>query len=149
VPVHHAIRAHTQELCLNDQTLQILSAAFASEGNCGGRRRLLFFLKSALVFEMPISGGSAKRLWFLFFGAYCIVFFRGNSNSDPKTRGSKMRSAAAKIIKNISPEPPLRAAYKKVTSKILASALNFYLAAFRFLDYYFEWPNQPVIVINL
>jgi hypothetical protein len=24
---------------------------------------------------MPISGGSAKRQWYLFFGAYCVVFF--------------------------------------------------------------------------
>jgi hypothetical protein len=43
-PVHHAIRAHTRELFPNDQTLQILSAAFSCEGNCGKMRRLLFFL---------------------------------------------------------------------------------------------------------
>jgi hypothetical protein len=42
-PVHHAIRAHTRELCPNGQTLQILSAPFSCEGNCGKRRRLLFF----------------------------------------------------------------------------------------------------------
>jgi hypothetical protein len=38
-----AIRAHTQEPCSNDQTLQILSAAFASEGNCRKSRRAPFF----------------------------------------------------------------------------------------------------------
>jgi hypothetical protein len=71
-----AIRAHTQEPCPNDQILQILSAPFASEGNCGKGRRLLFFLlASSLIAEMPISGGSAKRQWCLFFGAYRVVFF--------------------------------------------------------------------------
>jgi hypothetical protein len=40
-----AIRAHTQELRPNDQTLQIFFTAFASEGNCHCRksRRALFF----------------------------------------------------------------------------------------------------------
>jgi hypothetical protein len=33
------------------------------------------FLTSPLIFEMPIPGGSAKRLWYLFFGAYCMAFF--------------------------------------------------------------------------
>ena len=35
------------------QTLQILSSAFASEGNPA---ITLFFLASSLIFEMPISG---------------------------------------------------------------------------------------------
>jgi hypothetical protein len=76
-PVHHTIWAHTQELCPNDQILQILSSAFfPSEGNCGkSRRSLLFFLTPSLIFEMPVLGGSAKRLWCLFFGAYGMVFF--------------------------------------------------------------------------
>jgi hypothetical protein len=34
-----------------------------------------FLLASLLIFEMPISGGSAKRLRYLFFGTYCMVFF--------------------------------------------------------------------------
>jgi hypothetical protein len=70
-----AIRAHTQETCPNGQTLQILFTAFASEGNCRKSRRAFFFLlMSSLIFEMPIPGGSAKKLWCLFFGAYCMVF---------------------------------------------------------------------------
>jgi hypothetical protein len=28
-------------------------------------------LASSLIFEMPIPGGSARRLWYLFFGTYC------------------------------------------------------------------------------
>jgi hypothetical protein len=35
-----------------------------------------FLLAPSLVFEMPISGG--KRQWYLFFGAYCMVFFSKN-----------------------------------------------------------------------
>ena len=44
------------------------------------KKRRILFLASSLVFEMPISGGSAKRLWYLFFGAgtYYMVFFSGN-----------------------------------------------------------------------
>jgi hypothetical protein len=38
-----AIRAHTQEPCPNDQTLQILFTVFASESNCRMSRRTLFF----------------------------------------------------------------------------------------------------------
>jgi hypothetical protein len=65
-----AIQAHAQEPCPNDQTLQILFTAFASEGNnCRKNRRTIFFyflLASSLIFEMSISGGSAKRLLYLF-----------------------------------------------------------------------------------
>ena len=72
-----AIRAHTQEPFSNDQTLQILSAAFASEGNFRKSRRIpfLFLLAPSLIFEMPISGGSAKRKWYLIFGTYGMEFF--------------------------------------------------------------------------
>ena len=34
-----------------------------------------FLLASSLIFEMSISGGSAKRQWYSFFGTYCMVFF--------------------------------------------------------------------------
>jgi hypothetical protein len=46
-----AIRAHTKEPCPNDQTLQILFTAFASEGNYPSNT---FLLASSLIFEMPI-----------------------------------------------------------------------------------------------
>jgi hypothetical protein len=52
---------------LNEETLPILVSAFACEGNCRKSRRTnCFCLASSLIFEMPISGGSAKRLWHLF-----------------------------------------------------------------------------------
>jgi hypothetical protein len=36
-----------------------------------------FFIGVFTGFEMPISGGSAKRQWHLYFflGAHCMVFF--------------------------------------------------------------------------
>jgi hypothetical protein len=51
--------------------VQILSTAFASEGNCQKSacqksRRALFLLASSLIFEMSIPGGSAKRQWYFF-----------------------------------------------------------------------------------
>jgi hypothetical protein len=70
-----AIRVHTQEPCPNEKTLQILFTAFACEGNCRKSRRLHFFFYVFTYFEMPISGGSAKRQWYLFFGTYCMLFF--------------------------------------------------------------------------
>jgi hypothetical protein len=62
-----AIQAHTQKPCPNGQTLQILFTAFASEGN---------YRKSDRHFFIDvISGGSAKRQWYLFFGTYCMELF--------------------------------------------------------------------------
>jgi hypothetical protein len=42
----------------------------------GKAAELFFFwrLHSSLIFEIPISGGSAKRQRHLFFDAYCMVF---------------------------------------------------------------------------
>ena len=77
-----AIRAHTQEPCSNDQTLQILPAALASEDNCRKSRRSRFFpLASSLIFEMPLSGGSAKKRLKVVLIFWCLlhgVFFRKN-----------------------------------------------------------------------
>ena len=42
-----------------------------------------------------------------------------NSNSNPEIQEFKMRSAIAKLIKNILAEPPLKVPYKKFTSKSL------------------------------
>jgi hypothetical protein len=42
-----------------------------------------------------------------------------NSNSNPEIQGFKMRSATAKLIKNVLAEPPLKVPYEKVTSKSL------------------------------
>jgi hypothetical protein len=53
-PVHHAIRAHTRELCPNGQTLlQILPAPFSCEGNCGKRHQLLFFFLASSLIPPP------------------------------------------------------------------------------------------------
>ena len=73
-----AIRAHIQEPCSNDQTLQILSAAFASEGNCRKNRRALFLPVSSLIFEMSISDGWIRQktvVLIFWYHTYCMVFF--------------------------------------------------------------------------
>ena len=73
--MHHATRAHTRELCPNDQTLQLLFTAFASEGNYQKNRRT-FFLTSSLIFEISISGGTPKDSG-IYFRPYIhgILFF--------------------------------------------------------------------------
>jgi hypothetical protein len=43
-----------------------------------------FFIGVFTDFEMSISGGSAKRLWYLFFGACCLVFFFSKKYFSPR-----------------------------------------------------------------
>ena len=79
-PVHHAIRAHTQEPCPNDKTLPILLASFTCEGICRKSRRTLFFLRLHTDFWNVNFGRIRQKaavliFWYHFFVSYLFFYY--------------------------------------------------------------------------
>jgi hypothetical protein len=70
------IRAHTQELCPNDKTLQILFTAFASEGNCRKSRRTLFFIIDVRIRQKTVVLIFWCLSWFFFSEKIFLLYGR-------------------------------------------------------------------------